>query len=263
MRLSTVHLAVALCVLLPGVRSAAQEPDWPPAARTVHFDIGSLPSRGAVDASLDLRVLGGDENLTYTSLGLSYALRDDLQAVVRAAFAGTKSRAVTSGVVRHGGNDVEIALRFGRQSDRPWSLLAGVAFPDTPAQNEAMPTLAATVEAWRGERGSAHLNLRTALVEDNEIVGLGIGGEARLTDRLALVGDYTFVATGDNTRSPVSGALRRRDVYGVALRFHTPDGRTTVDLGYANGAGLTTGFSLTPGLGGGEGGVYLAIRATR
>ena len=54
----------------------------------------------------------------------------------------------------------------------------------------------------------------------------------------------------------------RRDVYGAAVRFGAADGRWNVDLGYANGTGSTTGFSLTPGLGG-SGAFYIAFTARR
>jgi hypothetical protein len=83
-----------------------------------------------------------------------------------------------------------------------------------------------------------------------------------LGGRVSLVGDYTPLLSGDNTRDTITGGLMRRDVYGVAIRFETADERFLLDLGYTNGVGSTTGFSLTPGLGG-SGAFYLSVRARR
>jgi len=44
----------------------------------------------------------------------------------------------------------------------------------------------------------------------------------------------------------------------------TPPNRALVfDIGYTNGTGATTGFGLTPGLGGGSGAFYVSLAGRR
>src|SRR5262249_1276517 len=111
-------------------------------------------------------------------------------------------------------------------------------------------------ELGRGLTGVFHP--RAAFIKDNELVGLGIGAEGRLASNVWLVGEWTPMATGQNTRNTTTGALQQRDLFLAALRISSNEGRTRVDLGYTNAIGGTTGFSLTPGLGG-SGAFYIAI----
>jgi hypothetical protein len=222
-----------------------------------------------VAGRLDVRAFGGDEDLVYPGLGLRAGIGRNVEAMIRGSFTDRKSLGLPGGgSIRHGGSDVELALRFGWErpdataSSASVAGLIGVSFPSTPAQDDAVLTLGASLAVPAGERIQLFVNPRAAFIEDNTLFGIGLGATARLGDRVSLVGDYTPLLSGDNTRDTTTGGLKRRDVWGAAIRFGSADDRVLVDLGYTNAVGFTTGFSLTPGLGG-SGAFYLSVRARR
>ena len=229
----------------------------------VHLDTPALLVEKAVDARLDFRVFGGDENVTYTSLFVQYGFGDGWAGVLRGSFAGRKNHSLSSGdFIRHGGSDIELLAKYQpKNTDRVVALL-GIALPDTSAQNDPVITLGIAAGAPVGRGITAYLNPRAVLVEDNALFGLGLGVRARIGENAALVADWTPLLSGENTRRTSDASRKRESVYGIAVRFARPDTAVTFDLGYANGTGSTTGFALTPGLGG-SGAFFAAVSYRR
>ena len=278
---AAVAAAAVLCC-----PAAARAQQFPPAALEspgglVNLDVPAVRPSGALAARLEVRAFRGEEDLVYTGLSLDYGIGGGWGAVLRGAFAERQSRALTgagsSGAIRHGGSDVEIAARYrpGRQpaDDRfAYAAQVGVSFAGTPAQDDTFLTLGAMASARIGDRGTAYLNPRAVLIDDNTLVGIGMGGFVRLSDQFALLADFTPLLSGDNTRKTTTGQPSRRDVFGFGLRFgpsataaDAADARRDrwdVEVGYTNAVGRTTGFGLTPGLGD-SGAFYAAFTYAR
>src|SRR5262249_33787755 len=148
---------------------------------------------------------------------------------LRGTFAEEKDLALSSGgAIRHGGDDVEIALRADSADPHGRARLSGligVAFPSTPAQSAAALSVGFAVAADAGDRVTLNLNPRAILLKSNAIVGIGLGAAARLGGGVFLVGDYTPIVGGENTRDTTTGARKRGDVYGIALRLQARSGR--------------------------------------
>ena len=231
----------------------------------VNLDTPATLDKGLSATRLDVRVFGGDEGLTYASLGLHYGLGSGAEAIVRGSFAGRDRFALSSGggAIRHGGTDVELVAKYRLPGSANIAGLVGVGLPVTPAQNDVYLTLGLAVAARLGNGSAVYLNPRAVFIEDNPIVGIGLGARLRIGDRMSLLGDYTAVVDGDNTRDTTTGARKRHDVYGIALRVTPPNRALVFDIGYTNGTGATTGFGLTPGLGGGSGALYVSLASRR
>jgi hypothetical protein len=251
MKISALLLALLLPAVLPGVARAQDPHELPGESQLVHLDTPFTLTRGLFAGRVDIRLFGGDEDLVYTSLGLHYGLGDGWEGILRGSFAERKQFALAGGnSIRHGGNDIELLVKWQPAGTTRFAGLIGVAFPDTPAQRDAVLTLGATTGTSAGDRVSLFLHPRAIFLEDNTIFGIGLGAHVRFAGSTALVADWTPVLSGDNTRRTSDGSRRRCDIYGVALRFGAPDGRVAFDVGYGNGVGSTSGFGLTPGLGG-------------
>jgi hypothetical protein len=232
-----------------------------PSSTLVNLDTPSVEKHGSLSGRLDLRAFSGDEDIVYTSLSLSLGLGNGLEGILRGTFGERKSLVAGGGTIGHGGNDFEALLKVGARGRSGLAGLIGASIPDTPAQSgNASLTLGGTASTVIGKGSSVYLNPRAIFIKDNTIVGIGIGARLRLSDSIVLVGDYTPIISGDNTLDTGSGALKRRDFYGAALRFTTHKGDLSIDLGYTNAAGSTTGFSMTPGLGGSSA-IYFALTA--
>jgi hypothetical protein len=269
-------LLAALPALLPWGAARAQVPlEIPADTNLVHLDTPAVLAERQVAGRLDLRVFSDKEDITYVSAAAHYGLGRGWEVAARGAFGGRKTFALGGSGgglgIRHGGGDVELLAkyRFPTPAAPPGPSrvlrvagMVGVAFVDTPAQSDLVPTLGIAAAFPAGENVTLYANPRAVFLDDNTIFGIGVGARARLTNNLAVVGDVTWVVAGDNTRSVTTGERRRRDVFGIAVRYAAPDGATSFDLGYANGTGSTTGFALTPGLGN-SGALYAALTFRR
>jgi hypothetical protein len=261
--------AIALAAVCSPTVSSAQT-ETPPPDPLINLDAPGVLNKGAVDGRVDVRAFGGDEGLVYTSLGAGVGFGKGWEGVLRGAFAGRKTLALPGGGgIRHGGSDIELQAKYAPQStfniaSHPVSVagLIGVSFPSTPAIGDTHLTLGLSAGASIGNGSAVYVNPRAVLIADNTIFGLGLGARVRLKDQLALIGDYTPILSGSNTRDTTTGATKSRDVYGVAVRYLSTNDRYALDLGYTNGAGSTTGFALTPGLDG-SGAFYIALTARR
>lgn len=255
-------ISVPFLVAAPGMAQTTAPARVSPAdPNLIHLDTPALPAQKQMNLRLDVRAFGGKEDTTYTGVSVQYGFGSGWAGIARGGFAPRKNYTLGGGsFVRHGGNDVELAARY-QFPQTPWiALLAGVAFPDTSAQNDPVVTLGVSGSAELGRNVTGYLNPRAVLLKDDPLFGLGAGVQARFSPQVALIGDVTFLLAGDNTRHTSDGSRQRATVYGVAFRF-TPQPRGTVsfDLGYASGTGTTTGFAMTPGLGGSSGAFFASV----
>jgi hypothetical protein len=226
----------------------------------IHLDTPETLRRGAYTGQFGLRSFRGDEGGTYVSLSVQTGIREGWEGIFRATASQERNFVLSNADIRHGGSDVELVAKYGFPNtlDGPTrlrgALLLGVAFPQTDAQSGIVPTVGLALSAAVSPQVSLYLNPRAALLKDNMLYGVGFGVEGRLSSTLTVVGDVTPLVRGDNTRSTTDGSREKSTVYGVALRMTPrprPDGSgMSFDIGYANGTGITTGFALTPGLGG-------------
>jgi len=250
--------AVALAAASGAAAASAQTETTPaPSDRLINLDAPGVLNKGAVDGRVDVRAFGGDEGLVYTSLGAGVGFGQGWEGVLRGAFAGRKTFGLPAGGgIRHGGSDIELQAKYAPQSSfdissHPVSVagLIGVSFPSTPAIGDTHLTLGLSAGASIGNGSAVYVNPRAVFIADNTIFGLGLGARVRLRDQLALIGDYIPILSGENTRDTTTGGTKSRDVYGVGVRYLSSNDQYSLDLGYTNGAGSTTGFALTPGLG--------------
>jgi len=234
---------------------------------TVNLETPFTTSPRAVALHLGFRFLEGPESIAFSSVTLRYGISGNFEGALRGSIGATRDTPVTAGgVISHGGNDLEIFGKYALQQSKRTNLavLAGVSFPSTPAQNRAVATIGASASLLINDRMMLFLNPRTTLQDKNAIVGIGVGTETRIAGKLSLVGDWTGITSGLNTRDTANGNKIRRDIWGAALRWKTRSDSSIVslDLGYGNGTGSTTGFSLTPGLAGSSG-FYIALAVRR
>lgn len=262
-------LLIALSWAAPCAHAQAEEGSREPHLPTslINLDDASLLKRDQVAAHLDIRAFGGGEDLFYAGLGVRYGLGHNWELGLRGASADRKNLSLTDGnLLRHGGNDVELLARYCFLPGAPDGFkptvtgLLGVSQPSTPDRGSASLNLGLSASVSYKHWVTFTLNPRAVVLDDSALVGIGLGAQIRLTQGVSLVGDYTPIVSGNNTRNTIDGSPMRRDVYGVALRLSASDNRTSLDLGYTNGLGSTTGFSLTPGLDG-SGAFYFAITA--
>lgn len=217
---------------------------------------------------VDVRFFDSPESITYESLSFRYGLASNLEVGIRGTNGTTHQLSLPAGgSILYGGRDVEIFGKYalGTMHGLRVGVMGGVSSPDTPAQNQATGTAGLMASMGFGGKATVYLNPRAVFIDHNTIVGIGGGASYAFSDHVALVGDYTGIVSGDNTRDTSTGALKRRDVWGVALRFSSPtsgNGRLDLDLGYTNATGTTTGFSLRPGLGESSA-FFVALRVRR
>ena len=256
--------ATGLLVVLSAVPIHAQTSDSgaiPKDVKLVHLDTPITTAAGQWAGYFDVRSFAGNEDLVYATVGLHAGVGRNWELILRGAFADRKDFALGGGnSIRHGGNDLELAAKYGGQHGIGG--LIGVSFPGTPAQNTGAMTLGAMAATGAGRSATVYINPRAVFLDNNTICGIGIGARAKLSSSLSVIGDWTPIVSGDNTRDTTSGARRRSDLYGIAVRYTSTNGQFAFDLGYANGTGSTTGFGLTPGLGG-DGAFYFSITARR
>lgn len=253
--------ALIFCLCASASFSRADEAA-PARTRLINLNTATVTHTGRWAAGLDVRSFSGDEDLLYTSIELSTGIGQNLEVIARGSFADRKDFSLgKDGSIRHGGNDAEILLKIASRGAGSAAGLIGISFAGTPAQNSAALTLGATAALPARSGPVLFLNPRAIFLDGNSIIGFGAGAEIPITKGLAIVGDYTPVINGRNTRDTSTGELRRTDIYGVAVRYALSSRSTqmSIDMGYTNGLGSTTGFSLSPGLGS-SGAFYAALR---
>lgn len=122
-----------------------------------------------------------------------------------------------------------------------------MAQPATPARNTPCLTLSGSAAAYKAGGLEFTINPKAALFRHNSLIGIGMGVSSRVTEEWSLAADYTPLVAGDNTRDTADGSMIRRALYGVSVRYSGLKGGMTVDLGWTNATGGTTGAALTLG----------------
>jgi hypothetical protein len=258
-------LGAVILLATPGhAQTGGPQIPLPPDLSLIHLDTPVILGKGGTGANLEIRALGGDEDLVYTSLGVQYGFGNGWSGLLRGTFAGRENFSLPGGAsaIRHGGSDVELAAKYQPANSRRYAGLIGISFPGTAAQNDPVITLGASAAFPLGSRATAYVNPKAVLLQDNLLLGLGIGVRAQVSEAISVVADFTPLLSGDNTRSTDDGDRERQSVYGIAVRIARPESPLSFDIGFANGTGRTTGASLTPGLGG-TGGLYVGLTVRR
>jgi hypothetical protein len=254
-RASCILACLALTAVFAPVPSGAQGRTPFTSFRTVNLDSPTVTARSTTRLAGDVRLFGASEDLTYINLELGYGLRDNLELILRGAVGDVRTYSGSGFTIRHGGHDVELALKVGLRPSSERSagtLLVGLSAPQTPAQNSVYPTLQLLSAFAVGSRTTLHFVPKAVFVEDDPIIGIGGGVTVRPGGAVDLTADLTGLISGNSTYSLISGKRTRGEVWGVMLRHRSvsSSGELAVELGVTNGIGRTTGFSLTPGLGG-------------
>lgn len=223
-----------------------------------NLDPNSVLKLGETDDHHSIRFFGGHENLTYATLSHRYGMAGNMEGMWRAVIAGTKSTpAAVGGNIFFGGVDFEAALRYRLTSTVVGQI--GIATPFTPAQKSPILTLGLSTSKTLNDKLSLTVNPRAVLVRDNALVGFGMGFDLSLQSGLDFTAEYTPMLSGDNTRDVFDGKLMRRNLYTFAFNYQHAGSPSMVTFGITNATGGTTGFSLTPGLGGSSS-VFISIR---
>jgi len=264
-----INLICGLILLNPTLHASAADtpPDHLSSPVTVNLETPFITPAKGLWLQAGFRFIEPPESIAFSSFTLRYGVSSRFEAALRGSTGATRDTQVTAGgVISHGGSDLELFVKYALLSSERTGLAAllGISFPSTPAQNQAVATIGASASFRVNDRTTLFLSPRATLQEKNEIVGIGIGAETHLTGKLSLVGDWTGIASGMNTRDTVTGNKIRRDIWGAAFRWTAPSSTSMVslDLGYGNGTGSTTGFSLTPGLAS-SAGFYIALSVRR
>ncbi len=228
--------------------------------RLVSMDTPSEPETNHFQARIGGHFFGGRERSSFGSLEVDYSLRNQIEIMLRADGAEYKDFKGNGFVIRHGGRDAELLAKYRLKDHPDFAFTVGVSAPHTPAQNQVYFTAQALLEHQFCSKVGVNLAVKTVAISHNTLVGLAAGGSYRFSDDLQLVADVTGIASGKNTRSTTTGRLERAIIWGVAARY-TPkfdSNRFSVELGAGNALGSTTGFSMTPGLGG-SAAIYFGI----
>lgn len=262
---AAVAAVAAFCVLWPA--SARADGDKPGATENSLINISTpdILAPRQIGARVDARVFGGDEDTTYLGVGIRYGLSSNWEIGVGSSLAQFKSFTLPGGgTVRHAGTDVELTAKYATHQSNKFGLSGqvGVGLPNTPAQKSAHLTLGITGSMSASSAADLYVNPRVVMINNNSILGLGLGARVKLIKQISLLADYTPILTGANTIDATTGTQRSHDVYGAALRYSISSGNVAVDLGWTNGTGFTTGSSLTPGLGNSSA-FYLALNIKR
>ena len=219
-------------------------------AKLLSLTTPSLLSKGETSLGLAFRGFGGSDKLLYTDVSAGYGLSQGLNLEFLGDFASDGSYTSGNGSIRYGGSDGEVRLRYKLPFSIPASVQTGLAYSATPAQEHRV---AATVGASFGYSLGNHISIyaepKAVILDTNSLVGLGLGATVGVTHGVELIGEWTPMLSGRNSIGTQTLGRDQVELYGVGLRFTNLVRGWTLDVGYTNSTGSTTGFSLTPALG--------------
>jgi hypothetical protein len=242
---------IGLLLLSLSLAASAQERDPEIRDSLINLESPTTPARHTFLLHGDGRVFGGHENTAYGTLQVRYGLQDNLEVALRGAVGGDKTFTGPGFTIRHGGHDFEVTVKYRLPRSPHAALMVGISAPDTPSQNGVYGTSQLLFEHPVGTNTTLYFTPKAVFVP-RPIVGIGGGVRVRMSRSVQFVGDVTGIVIGDNTHDTITGSLQQDLLYGVGLRFtsHSPARDLVIDIGFTNTLGGTTGFSLTPGLGG-------------
>ncbi|MCW5942862.1 MAG: hypothetical protein KIS66_11550 [Fimbriimonadaceae bacterium] len=223
--------------------------------RLINLDPSGPLGVGKVRADASFAFHKGDEGRTYMSASAGFGLSPGWEVGLRTSGARRGSFAGPGFTIDTGGRDFEIYAKYAITALPGLTVTGGVSFPDTPAQDKQFVTAAAMYAVPNpGQSHRLYVGAKAAMRADSNIWALCGGFAAPVGNGVEIVGDVTGILRGNNTIGTDSGNRTKRAVFGLGLRY-TPklaEGTPTasVTLGLSNGLGSTTGFSMTPALGG-------------
>ncbi|MGD8236993.1 MAG: hypothetical protein PVH68_00450 [Armatimonadota bacterium] len=241
--LVAIMLAGAFVVSLCGAAAWGD-----PRTRLINIDTARVLEDRQWQYGIDLRAFGSADDGTYGS-GHIRCVKHGYQLEALGALSQRATHDTGSATLRYGGTNVEVRAkkRLLRGGKATLSAIAGLEFPNTPAQDDVHFALhlPLTID---GSQTSGHIVPKFVFLNDNTVSSLGLGIEHVVNDRLTLMGELTPNLDGANTRSS-SGELTDDTVWGVGFRW-TPcdDGDWTIDFGLTNGKGQTSSFAAAPGI---------------
>lgn len=223
---------------------------------TVAFAQSGSEEKPAGTWNLDVRgsFFRNTEDRTYLSFDFGLGVQPRWDVGLRGTFASV-GFGNTIAPIRSGGSDFELFVRHRVVQFDGLSLMGGVSFPNTPAQNQPFATFRADYALKKPEFGPAFtIGARGVLRQDSSIVGISAGLNFGFADNWELFGDITGIVHGDNTRDTRTGQALRRALWGAGVKYNL---RSTGAAGYdgsiylavTNALGLTTGTSLSTSLG--------------
>lgn len=221
-----------------------------PRTRLVNVDTGYVPKFGEYRIALRANFMVGHEDAFYGDVELLTGLSQGLAILARTSVADYHDFRRTGFVIEHGGSDIELMARYQVPMVQGLTVDAGVAFPHTPAQDEAFFTAAAVYQV-PSKVGDVYLGAKGVFREDSEIYALTAGAAIPAGKHLEVVGDVTVPIRGRNTLSTTTARGAEGALVGLGVRY-APNYRglpLVYEFGLTNAVGRTTGFSLTPSLG--------------
>jgi len=243
-----------LTVALSSAVAAAQTGTPPPDANLVNLTTTSIQAQGKGIASFDLRSFSNTDKVLRPAVALGYGLGGGLELGIDGMFGARDGKVLRDGtVVRYGGSEGDLVLRYAAPHSLWPTLEAGIAYLDTPAQPRRTAIVLGATEGISFGTGTnlvrMYLNPKAIIFDSNTLVGIGVGAAYDITPDISIIGDWTPLVAGSNAINSDFGTRQRIQLYGVALRFNKLIQGAAIDLGYTNSTGMAGGFSLTPGLG--------------
>ena len=221
--------------------------------RLINVDGPSVTPTGGWRLGLGMSIHRSDEARTYMSLDGRFGLENGFELGMRGTLAPV-GRANTAANIRTGGTDWETTLRYAVPQLQGLMLSGGISFPNTPAQNTPFVTYGVAYQVPMAlTQYKLYVGSRGVLRSGSTIMGISGGISAPLGPGLELMGDFTAIVRGVNSRDSRTGNTVRRAVYGFGIRYQpmtlTDKFDWSVYVGLSNAIGLTTGTSLSTALG--------------
>jgi hypothetical protein len=218
--------------------------------RLINLDTGVTLSQGHWYLSSDFRSFDEPESETHGDFEARYGLSEDWEVGLAYAFSEQRLHDTGRVLLRHGGTSLDLKARHPLKQTRRAAVAVsmGLELPNTPAQDE--PHFHAGLPiSWRVTSNvTAHVVPELVFLRDNTLFALGLGVEGRISDHLRLLGEWTPLLDGQNTRDRF-GMLAKDNIWGAAVRLLPGDNdEVTIDLGVTNATGRAMSLSFEPGL---------------
>lgn len=181
---------------------------------------------------LSARVFGGREGVTYYGASL------EREGWFLRGVGAKKGASVEAGkaTLLHGGSDFEFGGTL--PSWRGLTPQLGVSLPDTGSRRQK----GAVTARVRWESGMLSVEPQAVLGRD-ALVGIAVGAK-KSVGGFVVSGSITPVVTGKNGVNETTGAASRKTLWEAGIT------KGSVTLGATNALGTTTGFGLSPAIGG-------------
>ncbi len=217
--------------------------------RLINVDTARVLEDGQWQYGVDFRTFGSADDEEYISGHIRCATHG-YQLELLGSFAETATADTGRATLRYGGTNWEVRAKrhLVQGSKATLSAIAGLEFPNTPAQDEVHFALHVPLTIDRGSKTSGHIVPKFVFLEDNTVSSLGLAVEHMISDRLTFMVEFTPNIGGANTRDS-RGELSDDSIWGVGLRWAPcEDKNWQIDVGLTNGKGQTSSFGIAPGI---------------